>query len=123
MASLIAEVIGSINVQPNSGQTLQGAVTLQIQALKQSATKYESGIITGTGIADAVLAMGQVANAKLVVIQKAQSASISFKFSTQGAADQVLPIGRIFVWDCADKPITAIKYTGSGDFEFLLVEW
>ena len=124
MAVFVTEIAGGVSQTPAPGQTVpSGTVSIPFQAFKQSSTRHHHSVVTGSGAADAVLSMGPVTNAKFLLIQKQNNGTLKLKITTADGAQQIVPVGRMFVLDTPDKPVTAILFTFSGDFEVFLSEW
>ena len=122
MASFSTTVSGTIVHTPASGYAPKGTLSIPLTAISVTTLKHSHQVINAQADVDTVLSLGDLTSVKLCLIQK-QSGSIIFKITTADGTDQVVPVGKLFLWENESKPITAVKYTGTGEFEVFLAEW
>lgn len=115
---------GSLTISPVTGQLVPGTTLSNTMAsISQAATKFHYQIVTGDGSSDAVLSMGGVSNAKFLFIQKQTGSNLRLEITHADGTDEVVPVGKLLILECSEKPVTGIKYTFTGDFEVAIAEW
>ena len=124
MAMSTLDFNGSLTIKPVTGQSVPGTTLASVFAsISQAATKFHYQSVTGIGTSDAVLSMGNVENAKFIMIQKPNGTNLRLEITHADGTDQVVPVGKVLVMECQGKPVTALKYTYTGDFEVTIAEW
>lgn len=115
---------GSMQVKPTVGQSVPSSIlATSLAQISQSLTKQSYQIVSGDGTSNDTLDMGSVSNCKFLFIQKPNQSNLKLRVTHADGTNQVLGVGKLLVLETAEKPITAIDFTHTGDFEVLLGEW
>lgn len=116
------QLSASVLHTPQAGVGPTGISTIPAKALTQATTRTLHTVLTAVSAVNVSVDFAGIANARFIMIQQL-SGSLDFKFTSSKGSDQELPVGRLMVWENSTEPVTAIKYSGTGEFELFLAEW
>ena len=116
MASFETTINAQVTHRPSGGSVPSAVISMTMKTIKRSTTKHYQSVVEVSAAVNEVVSFGDLDDVKLLVIQKGDS-PLTFKASSTDGADQAIPVGRLLLLETQEKPITALKVSGSGEFE------